>query len=816
MVKPNFKMMTRKLLSDKTFSLINIFGLSTGIAASLIIYLVIQNELHYDSYHSKKDQIYRVVSTTYERSNHEVAATTSSVPLPLPVAMKIDFPQFEKVAAVVNAGSPQVYVPENSASAGGLFKENDGVFYAEPELFKIFDYEWLSGNALRLNEPHTVVLAKTVAEKYFGDWKAAVGRTIELWSWKDKYLVTGVFADLPYNTDIPIHLALSYKSLRSFAPEAILNAARLWRSTDEVFKTECFVLLPGDQHIGSLSRQLPSFVEKYYKENQDQTPTFTSLAFQPLAQMHLDERFGTYKADALPLRELWALGVIGLFLVIIVCINFVNMATAQSMNRAKEIGVRKVLGSDRRGLIRQFLGESAMITFLSILLSFILALILIPYVSQLMRKPLSLSLSADPFILLFLFILGVGVTLMAGFYPAFVLSGFHPVEAIKSKINSKTVGGISLRRGLVVVQFVLAQLLIIGTIVVYSQMDFFRNRPMGFDKKAIAIIDLPSDSADMQKYAYMKTEMMRVPGVMDASYCMDPPSSDEKIFNPVYYENDSKNLAFDVEVQFADNHYLNTFGISLSAGRLPYPSDTIREFLVNETFVRKLGLGSANEILGRRLSYNGRKKFPVVGVIRDFNSRSLRDPIMPFVLSAGKKNYTDLAIRIQPEKLVGAMGQIKKIFTSTMPSYVYDPVFFDDMIWQYYQKEAVTFQLFRICAGLSIILSCLGLYGLVSFMAVTRTREVGIRKILGASVQSILYLFSKEFMILIIIASLIASPVGYYFMNQWLSGFYSHIDMGWTIFVLTILISLGIAAITVGYTTFRTAIANPVKSLRAD
>jgi putative ABC transport system permease protein len=808
--------MTRKLLRDKTFSLINVFGLSTGIAACLIIYLVIQKELTYDSYQSKKDQIYRIVTTTYQQSNREFASGTASVPLPLPFAMKADFPQLEKVAAVVNAGTPQVAVPGNSSPGGNLFKENSGVFYAEPALFEIFDYRWLSGNATRLKEPGTVILSKTVAEKYFGDWRTAIGRSIELWSWKEKYLVTGVFADLPDNTDIPIRLAMSYNTMRQGTPEAIINSQKLWSSTNELFKTECFVLLPKNQPIDYLANQLPAFVKKYYKAGQDRGSTYTSLAFQPLKKMHLDERFGTFKGDALPVPELWSLAVIGVFLIVIVCINFVNMATAQSINRAKEIGVRKVLGSDRSSLIRQFLGESAVIVFLSLVLSVLCALLLIPLVSQLIGKPLVLSLNTDPFILLFMAILGVTITLLAGFYPAFVLSGFHPVQAIKSKINARTVGGISLRRGLVVIQFVLAQLLIIGTIVIYGQMDYFRNRPMGFDKKAIAIIDLPSDKADVQKYGYMKFQMLQVPGVIDAAYCMDPPSSDEKIFNPVYYENDSKNLGFDVEVQYADSGYLNTFGIHLASGRLPFPSDTIREFLVNETFIQKLRLKSPGEIIGKQLSYDGRNKFPVVGVIRDFNSRSLRDPVMPLVLSAGKNNYTDLAIRIAPEKLVGAMEQIKKIFTTTMPSYVYDPVFFDDMIWQYYQKEEVTFQLFRICAGLSIILSCLGLYGLVSFMTVTRTKEVGIRKILGASVQSILVLFSREYVMLILIASLIAIPVSYYFMNRWLSGFYNHIDLGWAIFLLALVISLGIAAVTVGYTTFRTAIANPVKSMKAE
>jgi putative ABC transport system permease protein len=815
MIASYFKFSIRKVIRNRTFSLINILGLATGVAVSCLIYLIIDNETSYDAYHTKKNQIYRVVTNTISRSNGEVIGHGGSVPLPLPDAIRLDFPQFEKVATVVNGGTPQVYIAEKGQSEEKRFLQNSGIFYAEPSLFDIFDYTWLAGNGGRLNEPNTVVLSKRLADKYFGDWKQAMGKTIQLWSWRAKYIVTGVFRDLPSNTDVPVEMAMSYTSLHPYNPGAV-NDINLWSYTDNVFRTECFLLLSKNQQIKPLENALPVFVEKYYKGNQDRNPTKTILAFQPLRNIHLDERYDTYKGDALPVRELWSLGLIGLFVLLIACINFINLSTAQSVKQSKEIGVRKVLGSARSNIIEQFLLETALITSVAIILGYLLAVLALPYVNGLTAMSLSLDLNDNPFILLYLCALGIAITLLAGFYPAFVLSGFDPVKAIKSKIRGQNGPGISIRRSLVVTQFAIAQVLVIGTLVVVQQMDYFRNRPMGFDKKAIAIIDLPSNRADRLKYDYLKQEMLQVPGVIDASYCMDPPSSDEKIFNPIYFNNSPRKLDTDPEVQFADTSYLGTFGVKLIAGRLPFPADTIREILVNEAAVKGMGLQLPDQILGKTLSYNGHRQFPIVGVIRDFNSRSLRDSVLPLVLTTNKSAYTDLAVKINPENLVSAMEQMQVIFRRIMPSYLYNPVFLDDSIWQYYKKENTTAQLFSAFAAIAIILSCLGLYGLVSFMAIQKTKEVGIRKVLGASVQSILYLFSKEFIILIAVAFLLAAPVGYYSMHKWLSGFHNHVEMGWGTFILAIFISSAIGGITVWYTTIRTALANPVKSLRAD
>lgn len=801
------------MLRKNRISFINLAGLAIGIAACLLVFIVIRNETEYDAWHSNRDHIYRIVTTTVKRSNGEVVERSGAAPTPLAEAVRVDFPQVDAVGAMVNAGSPQVYIPGRTRGDEQQFKETQGVFYAEPSIFTIFDFSWLAGNAQRLGDPGTVVLSQSLAEKYFGDWRNAIGKTIETWSWRAQYQVIGVFRDLPANTDIPIRMAMAYLYPKS---ARFLNNPRRWHDVNQVFRVECFVLAGKGQDMGLLSRQLPAFVEKYYQEDHDHSPTVTRLAFQPLRSMHLDDRFETYSADTLPSRELWSLGWIGVFLLLIACINYINLATAQAVNRAKEVGVRKVLGGDRRRLIRQFLGETALATFLALVSGYLLAIVALPYLSQLIGKPLSLSLVGHPSLLLFLPALGIAITLLAGFYPAVVLSGFRPVEAFRNKSNPKVLGGIPLRRGLVVAQFVIAQLLVIGTLVVIRQMSFFRNRPMGFDKRAIAIIDLPSDSADRVKYDYLKAEMLKIPGVSAASYCMDPPSSDEKIFNDMYFNNSTGKADIHMEVQFGDTAYLRTFGISLAAGRLPVPSDTVREFLVNTTAVRMLGVRSPEDIIGKTLSFNSRVRYPIVGVVRDFNSRSLRDPVLPWAFSTDAGAVTDLAIRIEPDRLVEDMTAVRKVFTRVIPSYLYDPVFFDEMIWQYYQKEAITSQLFKIFAALAIFISCLGLYGLVSFIVGQRTKEIGIRKVLGASVRSVLVLFSREFGALIGIAFLVAAPLGYYFMQRWLAGFYYHIDTGPGIFIAAVAISLATAACTMGYTIIKAASVNPARSLRTE
>jgi len=399
-----------------------------------------------------------------------------------------------------------------------------------------------------------------------------------------------------------------------------------------------------------------------------------------------------------------------------------------------------------------------------------------------------------------------------------ILSGFNPAEAIKSKISAKVVGGISLRRGLVVVQFVIAQLLVIGTLVVVRQMEFFRSQPMGFEKKAVAMLELPSDSLDKQQYNYLKHQILNVPGVRAVSLCMDAPASWGADYGDIYFENDPVKKDFAVNKQLADTGYLHTFQIGLAEGRIPYPGDSVKELMINETLVKDLGLRSSRDALGKTIAFGSGNspRYTIVGVIHDYNSKSLRDAVAPLVLLSDKDAYNFVAFRMDADKMSGTLAKIHRIFTSTYPYYIYDLNFLDERIESFYHTELIISQLFKVFAILAIFISCLGLYGLVSFMAMQKTKEVGIRKVLGASVQSIVYMFSKEWTVLLGVAFLISAPLGYYFMHEWLNGFYYHVSLGLGVFVSAMGFSIIITWVTVGYKAIRAAVANPVDSLRSE
>jgi ABC-type antimicrobial peptide transport system permease subunit len=679
-------------------------------------------------------------------------------------------------------------------------------------VFDIFDYTWLEGNADGLKAPNTVVINQTLANQFFGDWKNAIGNTVQMWSFRIPLKVVGVFRDLPSNTDLEITMGASYATHRKMSAEWF--ASNDWKSVP--WSSECFLLLPGNTRNDQFEAQLNGFVNKYFPKELNGAQKKVSLAFQPLTDMHLNEDFYTFKGDALTYKELWSFALIGFFILFVACINFINLATAQSITRAKEIGVRKVLGSNRSQILKQFLNETSIITISSVFAGYLLARLALPFVSNLMEKPLSLNLVSSPIILLFLVLLAVMVNFLAGFYPGVVLSGFNPIEAIKNKISTSNIGGISIRRALVVLQFVVAQFLIIGTIVVIKQMQFFRNQPLGFEKDAMALLELPSDSSGVANYNYLKDQLVKIPGVEAASFCLDAPASYTSNNNTFYFNNNPVKTDFSGNLQFGDTGFLNTFQIKLLAGRVPYPSDTMRELLVNETLVKKLGLKSPHEIIGKTISFDLNKRFPVVGVMNDFHSKSLKEAVSPFMLTTNSHGYTYIALRMDPRQIQSALAQVQKIFSATYPTYIYDLNFLDERIARFYRTEAIAAYLFKIAAFLAIFISCLGLYGLVSFMAVKKTKEVGIRKVLGASVHSIVFLFSKEFTMLIGIAFLIAVPMGYFLMHQWLQGFYYHIEISWIVFASAILISVIIAWLTVGYKAIRAGLANPVHSLRTE
>jgi predicted permease len=792
----------RNLARNKAYTIINVVGLSIGIAASLLLFLVIQFETSFDDFHKNKDRIFRIGTQMHDQDGVNY---TGSISFPAASAMRIDFPQIKDIAAIFKNGN-QVTIDEGSK---GLKKLNeDNFFYTEPQFFNIFNFDWLAGSPqASLDGPNSAVLTQAAAEKYFGDWKTALGKTFKVDN-KTLYKVTGILKNPPANTDFQFSVVVPYLALQNTYIKENLND---WVST---FGDACtYVVLPPDLPVDKFNAQLAQFARKH-KPAEYAKDIYVA---QPLSEIHYDKRFGNFTGHTFSHSLITALALIGAFLILIACVNFINLATAQAVNRSREVGVRKVLGSNRTQLAVQFLSETALITLAAVLISLLMARVALPFLNQLLETKMDFNFLLNPGFLLFVLGLTLVVIILSGLYPAFILSGFNPIMALKSRITSQMVGGISLRRALVVLQFAIAQVLIIGMLIVVSQMNFFQHASLGFDKAAIITVPLPGDSASQTKMNFMRSQLLANPNILNASFSFKSPSAEGNWNSDFKFDHAIKNTNFSANLKWADTAYFRTYNLQFVAGRPYYPSDTVREFVVNETLLHKLGIRNPQEALGKELNFwDGRKRAKIVGVVRDFNSYSLRKPMAPVVLSTWKEVYQTIGIKIKPGTEKQVLPFIEKLWNATYPDYVYEYQFLDETIANYYKQEAQLSMLYKIFAAIAIFISCLGLYGLVSFMAAQRTKEVGIRKVLGASVANIIYLFSKEFTLLILLAFLIAGPVAYYIMNKWLQDYSYRIEITAWIFLLAIAGSIIVAWITVGHRAIKAAVANPVKSLRTE
>jgi predicted permease len=802
MFKNYFKTAFRNFRRNKSYTLINTLGLSVGIAACFLIFLVVQFESSFDNFHPKKNNIYRVGT---EFHNQDGISYSAGVAFPVATALRVDFPQIKEVASIFKQGG-EITIEGGNSQQNKL--QEDNFYYAEPQFFNIFNFPFLAGDAKSaLNDPNSAVLTQTTAEKYFGDWKSAIGKTIKYQN-KTLYTVRGIIKNVPHNSDFPLSVVVSYSALQN---TGIKNNLSDWVSTFSEAYT--FVVLPSDLPINKFNAELKSFAKRH-RPAEYANDLFLA---QPLAEIHYDDRFGNFNGHTFSHSLIKALSLIGIFLILIACVNFINLATAQAVNRSKEVGVRKVLGSNRWQLAVQFLAETALIVFVALILSIGIAAIALPYLNKLLEVQMTMSFITNPAMILFALATAIIVTFLSGIYPAIILSGFNPITALKSKITAKMIGGISLRRALVVLQFAIANVLIIGMIIVVSQMNFFRNASLGFDKTSIINVPVPGDSISHTKIDFIRNQLIANPNITDISFRYCSPSSDGNWNSDFKFNHSDKSTAFSANLKWADPDYFKTYNLQFVAGRPYFPSDTVREFVVNETLLEKLGVANPKDAIGKQINFwDGRKVGNIVGVIKDFNSYSLREPMAPVVLSTWKDIYQTINIKIRPGTEKTVLPYVQKLWTDTYPDYVYDYKFLDQTIENFYKQEDQLSQLYKIFAGIAIFISCLGLYGLVSFMAVQRTKEVGIRKVLGASARSIVYLLSKEFTVLIIIAFIISTPIAWYVMHKWLQNYTYRIPLSASIFIIAIVTSVVIAWITVAHRAIKAAIANPVKSLRSE
>jgi len=815
MFKNYFKTAFRSLIRNRNYTIINIAGLAVGIAVCMMIFIIIQFQISFDNFHAKKDRAYRVL-TEYHHADAANIAYGKDVPFPLPTGLKTAFPQTEQVAPIFASQNDQLQIPDNNGTPGKIFKEQRGVFYTEPSFFKIFTFPLLAGSYASLKDPNNVLLTKEIAEKYFGDWKTAMGKTIKLEAGgyifehgTEVLKVSGILATIPANTDFQLKLVVAYGT--GFTGSLMAKSSDWEDRTNSDFG--CYVLLPPNTSVDNFNQQLSAYSRKVESpENKD------SHIVQPVSAVHYDTQTGNYSNKAISHELLNVLWLIAAFILLIACVNFINLSTAQAVNRAKEVGVRKVLGSSKSQLQIQFIIETFLIVTSAVMLAAVITILALPSVNQLLELSLSFNILSNPAIILFLLTVTIVVTALAGFYPSIVLSRFNPVNALQSKLTANAAKGISLRRGLVVFQFIIAQALIIGTLIIVQQMNYFMNQPLGFDKNAIVNVPFRVDSLRISRLDYLKQKLLSVNGVQAVSFSSNTPVEDaNNMWSTFKFDHAIKEAGFKAITKFADNEYMPAYKLQLIAGRNLQPSKMTREFLVNESLMKSLGIKNPNEILNKEISIWGDKiKCPVVGVLKDFNDRSFRQDLAPLLITTNNTMYNQAGIKLATTNISSTMQSVKTIWEQTFPDFVYEYKFLDDKIEAFYKQENQLAQLYKIFAAIAIFLSCLGLYGLTSFMAVQRIKEIGIRKVLGATVVNIVYLFLKEFIILIIIAFAIATPLTWHYMHKWLQDYVYRINISWWLFAAGGLVAIIIALATISFQAVKAARANPVKSLRTE
>ena len=811
MIAPFLKLALRHLSKNRLYSVINILGLAVGVAACLLIFRLVHYELGFNSHYQNYERIVRIVTT--EKSETEGEGHTPGIPIPAMDAMQNTVTQFEQFGRIREAW-PIITVPD---AAGGMSsrkfntqEEHEIGVFAEPAFFKIFDWKWLAGDSeTALKEPNSVVLNQKMAEKCFDSWQAALGKTVLM---DNAILLTvrGVVANAPDNTDFPFHVIVSYETLKKNAD--LYFYSNDWGSTSS--NNQAYALLHDAGQFDAANASLASVGQaEYTKDN----PNFTKTHhLQRLADLHYDDRFGTTGTHVISKSRLWVLSLVGLLIVVMACFNFINLATALSVRRSKEVGVRKTLGGSRTQLIRQFMGETALLVLFAITLGAVLAALLAPQLKHISDVPDTLPFFSNPAIWVFLLAVTVVVSVLSGFYPALVLAGFNPVKALKSNATPDRAGGGSLRKSLVVLQFMIAQGLIIGTLVTVSQLDYIRKMDLGFQPDLVYTTNVSYDSISGPRFETFKQKLLQIPGVESASFGSDVPSSGNTWASNFALGRGKDDAQFNTSIKYCDPDYFKTYGLRLLAGRVLQPSDTSREAIVNQTLLRKLGIHNPEEVLGKELKLGGRRWMTVVGVVEDFNSHSVHRELEPITMTTRKELYNVVGIKIHPENMPATTAAIQKVYDETFPEQVFEGEYFDESIAEFYRDENRFSLTCKGFALLAIFISCLGLFGLASLIAVQKTKEIGIRKVLGASVGSVVGLLSRDFLLLVLVAFAVAAPIAWWSMNQWLQDFVYRVSIGWQLFAFTGMLALLVAMAAISFQAIRAALANPVESLRSE
>jgi putative ABC transport system permease protein len=795
MIKNYLRTALRNLWRHKGFSLLNIVGLSIGMTAFFLIFLYVRFELSYDSFHSKADRIYRVVSDvkTPTETRHYNAP-----PVPAVIHMAGELPEVQ-VAVRVSLGDNWMVI------RGDQVFEQEDVSFADSAFFRVFDFPLLKGDPrTALSDPYSIILTETTAKKFFGSIDP-MGQSLTLTRDKFHGKVTGVMKDLPENSHMKIAMMMS---LTTFSQDTSAHAFdKQWDN----YGFSSYLLLKPNASAAALQARFPAYLEKMNGSEMHKTQQVPTLLLEPVRDVYLySTRDGSKTGN---ITNVYIFSIIGTFILLIACINFVNLTTARSAERAKEVGIRKVMGAGKGMLAGQFIGESIILCLIACILAALFSALLLPAFNQLAGKVISSGIFSQPQYLLVLLGAVIGIGLVAGLYPALVLSSFQPVAVLKGRFSTGTRGTI-LRKTLVIVQFTIATGLMIATLVVYDQLTYMRSQDLGFSKDQELILDTRDDSVKMA----FKQEVSRMPGVLSTAFANNVPGSGD-FTNGCQLENVRGDMQpVNACVYFVDFDYLGQLDMKIVAGRAfsrGFGMDTAHAMILNETAVRLLGYPTPEKAVGRRYNQFGREG-TIVGVVKDFHIRSLQEVIKPLTIRIEPKAGDLLCVKIDGRHLPAAMAAIEGKWKQMLTDRPFTYFFLDELFDRQYRSEYRFGRLFLNFAILAIFISCLGLMGLASYSTLQRTKEIGVRKVVGASVGDIVVLLSKDFLKLVCWAFLVAAPVSWFFIDGWLRGFAYRIDSYWWIFLLAGLAALLVALVTISFQAIRAALVNPVVSLKTE
>jgi len=791
----------RMLKGSKFYSVLNITGLAIGITCCILILMYVLDELSYDRYHERADDIYRLSLnfTTTERTFE--AAVTSHVMGPM---LMQEYPEIESYVRF-DTGSRRV------VRYGDRSFNEDRFMWADSTLFSVFSFEMVQGDPeTALQDPYTVVITEEIAEKYFGS-ENPIGKNLTV-HFDTEYTVTGVIKNIPDNTHFTADFfgsfsTLNFRSLSNIAEELLSN-----------IDYPTYLLLRENTDYKEFEGKLADFVEKYVGPVLDSLGAAMVVHVDPVTSIHLHSDYDGELGTNSDIMYVYLFSGIGFFILLIACLNFINLATARSANRAREVGLRKVVGAMRLQLIGQFIGESVILAVFALGIALVLVYMILPVFNTISGKELTFAYLFDPVLILYIAGVFIFVGIIGGSYPAFFLSAFRPVDVLKGTLTRGTKGSV-LRVILVSLQFTVSIVLMIGTFVVYEQLNFMQNKRLGFDKEHVLVFRMRND-ATQQKYEMIKDELRRHPEIINVSASSHLPTGSTSM-NAHHLADRPEDDIHVLAMKIVDEDFIPTYNFEMAEGRnfsKEYATDAEDAVLINETAVREFGW--QDDPLGKEIELftglNTKVTKKVIGVVKDFHFESLHQKITPLILYKATpfSSYFYISVKMQPRNVMEMVDYLKSKWKEFDSQYPFEYFFLDENYDALYRAEELLGRLFSYFTLLAIVIGCLGLFGLASFSAQQRTKEIGIRKTLGATVSNIILLLLREFTKWVVAANVIAWPAAYFFMREWMENFAFRADVGIDIFLFSAFIALVIAALTVTYHAIKAARANPVKSLR--